>query len=134
MFNHTSMERRNICSGSPWESTIGYSRLVKHGQYVFISGTTSTDDKGIVVGSGNPYLQTKYIIQIIEKSLKKINANLTDVVRTRIYVTNIEEWKSIGRAHAESFRDIQPATTMVEVERLIRPEMLVEMEADAILK
>ena len=134
MFNHTSMERRNICSGSPWESTIGYSRLVKHGQYVFISGTTSTDDKGIVVGSGNPYLQTKYIIQIIEKSLKKINANLTDVVRTRIYVTNIEEWKSIGMAHAESFRDIQPATTMVEVERLIRPEMLVEMEADAILK
>jgi enamine deaminase RidA (YjgF/YER057c/UK114 family) len=75
------MERRNICSGSPWESTIGYSGLVKHGQHVFVSGTTSIDEKGIVVGSGNPCLQTKYIIQIIEKSLKKINANLTDVVR-----------------------------------------------------
>ena len=94
------MDRRNICSGSIGESTIGYSRLVKHGQYAFISGTTSIDENGIVVGSGNSYLQTKHIIQIIEKSLKKISANLTDVVRTRIYVTNIEEWKSIGRAHA----------------------------------
>ena len=128
------MERRIICSGSPWESIIGYSRLVKHGQYAFISGTTSIDEKGIIVGSGNSYLQTKHIIQIIEKSLKKIDADLTDVVRTRIYATDIEEWKSIGRAHAESFRDIQPATTMVQVERLIRPDMLVEMEADAILK
>jgi len=134
MFNYISMDRKNICSGSIWESTMGYSRLIKHGQYAFISGTTSIDENGIVVGSGNSYLQTKHIIQIIEKSLKKISANLTDVVRTRIYVTNIEEWKSIGRAHAESFRDIQPATTMVEVARLIRPEMRVEMEADAILK
>lgn len=127
------MERNNIFSDSPWESIIGYARLVKYGQQVFISGTTSIDEKGNVVGVGDTYLQTKYIIQTIEKSLKRINANLTNVVRTRMFVTNIEEWKSIGKAHAESFKGIQPASTMVEVKRLIQPELLVEIEADAIL-
>ncbi len=127
------MERNNILSDSPWESLIGYSRLVKYGQHIFISGTTSIDEKGNVVGAGDAYLQTKYIIQIIEKSMNKINANLTNVVRTRIFVINIEQWESIGKAHAESFKGIQPAFTMVEVKRLIRPELLVEIEADAIL-
>ena len=126
------MERNNIFSDSPWESIIGYARLVKSGQQVFISGTTSIDEKGNVVGVGDAYLQTKHIIQTIEKSLKRINANLTNVVRTRMFVTNIEEWKSIGKAHAESFKGIQPASTMVEVKRLIQPELLVEIEANAI--
>ncbi len=127
------MERNNILSDSPWESLIGYSRLVKYGQHIFISGTTSIDEKGNVVGAGDIYLQTKNIIQIIEKSLKKTNANLTNIVRTRMFVTNIQEWESIGKAHAEYFKDIQPASTMVEVKSLIRPGLLVEIEADAIL-
>ena len=127
------VERNNIFSGSIWESIIGYSRLVKYGQQIFISGTTSIDEKGNIVGEGDAYLQTKNIIQIIEKSLKKTNANLTNIVRTRVFVTNIQEWKSIGKAHAEYFKDIQPASTMVEVKSLIRPELLVEIEADAIL-
>ncbi|HEY0580473.1 MAG TPA: RidA family protein [Candidatus Nitrosocosmicus sp.] len=107
--------------------------MVKYGQQIFISGTTSIDEKGNVVGAGDEYLQTKNIIQIIEKSLKKTNANLTNIVRTRMFVTNIQEWESIGKAHAEYFKDIQPASTMVEVKSLIRPELLVEIEADAIL-
>jgi len=127
------VERNNMFSGSTWESIMGYSRLVKYGQQIFISGTTSIDEKGKVVGAGDAYLQTKNIIQIIEKSLKKTNANLTNIVRTRMYVTNIQEWESIGKAHAEYFKDIQPASTMVEVKSLMRPELLVEIEADAIL-
>jgi enamine deaminase RidA (YjgF/YER057c/UK114 family) len=127
------VERNNMFSALRWESIIGYSRVVKYGQQIFISGTTSIDEKGIVVGAGDVYLQTKNIIQIIEKSLKKTNANLTNIVRTRMFVTNIQEWESIGKAHAEYFKDIQPASTMVEVKSLIRPELLVEIEADAIL-
>ncbi len=127
------MQRNNYLSGSPWESIVGYSRLVKCGPFVFISGTTSIDEKGNVVGLGNPYLQTKQIIQIIEKSLERINANLSNIVRTRVFVTNIEDWQLIGKAHSEFFKAIQPATTMVEVKRLIRPDLLLEIEADAIL-
>lgn len=134
LFNSKDMERDNYVSDSPWESIVGYSRLVKCGPHVFISGTTSIDGKGNVVGLRNPYLQTKQIIHIIEKSLKRINANLKDIVRTRIFVTNIEDWGLIGKAHAEFFKDIQPATTMVEVKRLIQPGLLVEIEADAILQ
>ena len=126
------MERNNYLSGSPWESIVGYSRLVKYGPYVFISGTTSIDENGKVVGVRDPYVQTKQIIQTIEKSLRIINANLTDIVRTRIFVTNIDDWKIIGKAYAEFFKDIQPAATMVEVKRLIQPDLLVEIEADAI--
>lgn len=131
-FSSNIMERNNYLSGSPWESIVGYSRLVKYGPYVFISGTTSIDEKGKVVGVRNPYVQTKQIIQTIEKSLRIINANLTDIVRTRIFVTNIDDWKIIGKAYAEFFKDIQPAATMVEVKRLIQPDLLVEIEADAI--
>ncbi len=128
------MERNNFVSDSPWESIVGYSRLVKCGPHVFISGRASIDEKGNVVGLGNPYLQTKQIIQIIEKSLKMVNANLKDIVRTRIFVTSIEDWESTGKAHSEFFKDIQPATTIVEVKRLIRPDLVVEIEADAILQ
>jgi enamine deaminase RidA (YjgF/YER057c/UK114 family) len=127
------VERNNMFSALRWESIIGYSRVVKYGQQIFISGTTSIDEKGIVVGAGDVYLQTKNIIQIIEKSLKKTNANLTNIVRTRMFVTNIQEWESMGKAYAKYFKDIQPASTMVEVKSLIRPELLVEIEADAIL-
>ena len=127
------MKRDNYASDSPWESIIGYARLVKCGPHVFISGTTSIDENGNVVGLRNPYLQTKQIIRIIEKSLKRIGANLKDIVRTRIFVTNIDDWNLIGKAHSESFKDIRPATTMVEVKRLILPGLLVEIEADALL-
>lgn len=127
------MERSNYLSGSRWESIVGYSRLVKCGPYVFVSGTTSIDEKGNVVGLGDPYLQTKHIIQIIEKSMRRINSSLNDIVRTRIFVTNIRDWKLIGKAHAEFFKEIQPATTMVEVKRLIQPDLLVEIESDAII-
>ncbi len=98
------VERNNMFSALRWESIIGYSRVVKYGQQIFISGTTSIDEKGIVVGAGDVYLQTKNIIQIIEKSLKKTNANLTNIVRTRMFVTNIQEWESMGKAYAKYFR------------------------------
>lgn len=127
------MKRENFLSGSPWESKVGYSRLVKFGSFVFVSGTTAIDENGNVVGAGNFYEQTKYIIQKIEKSLKMVNASLTEVVRTRIYTTNIGEWELIGKAHAEFFKDTKPATTMVEVRRLIQPELIVEVEVDVIM-
>lgn len=128
------MERENILSGSPWESKVGYSRLVKFGSLVFVSGTTSIDENGNIIGLRNSYEQTKYTIQKIEKYLKTVNASLENVVRTRIFTTNIEEWETIGKAHAEFFKDIKPATTMVEVKRLIQPEMIVEIEADAMIE
>lgn len=127
------MKRENFLSGSPWESKVGYSRLVKFGSFVFVSGTTAIDENGNVVGVGNSYKQTKYIIQKIEKSLNMVNTSLTEVVRTRIYTTNIEEWELIGKAHAEFFKDIKPATTMVEVRRLIQPELIVEVEVDVLM-
>ncbi len=125
--------RKNISSGVKWEDIIGYSRAVRLGNVIEVAGTTALDENGAVVGLNNPYEQTKYILEKIEKALIASGASLKDVVRTRMFVTDIAQWEEIGRAHGEFFKEIKPAATMVEVKALISPELLVEIEATAIL-
>ena len=125
--------RLNILSGAKWEDIVGYSRAVRVGNIIEVAGTTAVDEEGNIIGLNDPYEQTKYIIQKIEKALKSAGASLKDVVRTRMFVTDISKWEEIGRAHGEFFREIKPAASMIEVKGLIGAELLIEMEMTAII-
>lgn len=127
------MKRINISSGAVWEDKVGYSRAVRVGNQVFVSGTTAVDEQGNVVGKGDLYAQTVQCIKHIEKALTEAGSSLKDVVRTRTFVTNNDDWEAFGRAHEEYFGDIKPAATLVEVSKLISPDLIVEMEVDAVL-
>jgi enamine deaminase RidA (YjgF/YER057c/UK114 family) len=127
------MKRQNFATNSKWEPIVGYSRAVRMGDMIFVTGTTATDEHGEVVGIGDVYAQTKQTLANIERVLGRAGASMKDVVRTRMFVTDISQWEAVGKAHAEYLRDIRPATTMVEVSKLIDSRMLVEIEADAVL-
>lgn len=124
--------RKNIQSGAPWESTVGYSRAVRVGNHIMVAGTTAVDGRH-VIGKGSPYQQTHYVLQKIKAALESSGARLEHVVRTRIFVTDISRWEEVGQAHGEIFKDIRPASTMVEVKALIHPDLMVEIEVDAIV-